>query len=309
MLLLYNTMRIWYQIASYALKHLRRTQIVTRFVLNFAHRIERKTLEDVRESSDPAKASRVCVILHVYYLDLLKDYLEAIKSVPKVALLLITTPHRPERIKLHLKANPLVNVERLDILECVDDGSDISAFFKAIEQTRDQNFDAYLKLHTKAATHQPNGYGTSWGSALLKGLLPSEDLISNITTELATNPTIRIAAPAFSFGAGEFWGGNMHTALELLRDPKPRNLLLFPRGSMFWFSESFRDDLLPYTPISSTFTNPKRVCNGSKAHAVERLFGLEARRNSGVIWPYTVPIRPISNYEPCLRGCAREQST
>ena len=114
-------------------------------------------------------------------------------------------------------------------------GRDMWPFVRVLELGLVGDYDAVLKLHTKASVHRIDG--DAWRDRLLDSLCPSPEGIGLILELLRRDPGVGMIAPAGAVLGREFWGSNgpMVDALAARTgigvDPER---VWFPGGSMFW---------------------------------------------------------------------------
>jgi lipopolysaccharide biosynthesis protein len=134
------------------------------------------------------------------------------------------------------------------------------------------NYRYVCKIHSKKSLHREDG--DKWRNHLIQSLMGSKHRINKAKKMLDDNAGI-VVAKGNVFKYSEWIGSNKDmiksfskkTSINLPKD------FTFPAGSMFWFKpdimrplvENFDDSLLPFEDGQ---------IDGTKAHAVERLFGL-----------------------------------
>jgi len=158
-------------------------------------------------------------------------------------------------------------------------GRDILPFLKSLNQTHD--FEIGLKLHTKKSPQRADG--ANWLAALLNTLLPTAST-PQIVKAIHADPRIGLVAPpGFCLPVGPWVLDNassMARVMDTMGCPLTDMYMedaYFAAGSMFWFR---RDALsrLSDPALVHLFEPEEGQLDGTTAHGIERLFGVETRR-------------------------------
>jgi lipopolysaccharide biosynthesis protein len=170
----------------------------------------------------------------------------------------------------------LVNVHRI-VVE--NRGRDIRPFLDAVRHT--PNFEIGLKLHTKKSPQRLDGM--QWRAALLDSLLPPTG-VGPLVTKLWTDSRIGMAAPAEFCLSVAPWvlqnePGMVKIAAALGSELVETDLdnAFFAAGSMFWFRRR-AIEALSTKAILDLFEPEQGQLDGTIAHAMERMFPVEAKR-------------------------------
>ena len=153
-------------------------------------------------------------------------------------------------------------------------GRDMWPFVRVLELGLVGDYDAVLKLHTKASVHRIDG--DAWRDRLLDSLCPSPDGIAQILELLRRDTDIGMIAPAGAVLGREFWGSNgpMVDALAARTgigvDPER---VWFPGGSMFWARPGPLNRLRDARLTIEDFEHEAVSIDGTTAHALERFVG------------------------------------
>ena len=148
-------------------------------------------------------AGRVLVIVHVYYPELWPSLAERISLIPGAFDLVVTLVEgRSEALADSIVAQfPGVDFEVVP-----NRGRDMWPFVRVLELGLVGDYDAVLKLHTKASVHRIDG--DAWRDRLLDSLCPSREGIDLILELLRRDPAVGMVAPAGAVLGREFWGSN-----------------------------------------------------------------------------------------------------
>ena len=216
-------------------------------------------------------AGRVLVIVHVYYPELWPPIAERISLIPPPFDLVVTLVEgRSEALADSIVAQfPGVEFEVVP-----NRGRDMWPFLRVLELGLVGDYDAVLKLHTKASVHRIDG--DAWRDRLLDSLCPSQEGIGLMLELLRRDPAVGMVAPAGSVLGREFWGSNgpMVDALAARTgigvDPER---VWFPGGSMFWSRPGPLNRLRDARLTIEDFEHEAVSIDGTTAHALERFVG------------------------------------
>ncbi len=214
---------------------------------------------------------RVLVIAHIYYPDLWPPLANRIARIPASVDLVVTLVEgRSEALADSIVAQfPDVRFEVVH-----NRGRDMWPFVRVLELGLVGDYDAVLKLHTKASAHRIDG--DAWRDRLLDSLCPSPEGIELILELLRRAADVGMVAPAGAVLGREFWGSNgpMVEALAARTgigvDPER---VWFPGGSMFWSRPGPLNRLRDARLAIEDFEHEAVSIDGTTAHALERFLG------------------------------------
>ena len=214
---------------------------------------------------------RVLVVVHVFYPELWPPLTRRIERIPVPFDLVVTLAEgRSEAMADSIVAQfPDV---RLKVVP--NRGRDMWPFVQVLELGVVGDYDAVLKMHTKASVHRIDGH--AWRERLLDSLCPSPEGIGLILELLRRDQAIGMVAPAGAVLGREFWGSNgpMIDALAartgISVDP---DRVWFPGGSMFWCRPGPLIRLRDANLTIEDFEHEAVSIDGTTAHALERFLG------------------------------------
>ena len=216
-------------------------------------------------------AGRVLVIVHVFYPELWPPLADRIARIPAPVDLVVTLVEgRSEALADSIVAQ--FPDARFEVVP--NRGRDMWPFVRVLELGLVGDYDAVLKLHTKASVHRIDG--AVWRDRLLDSLCPSSEGIGLILELLRRHPDIGLVAPADAVLGREFWGSNgpMVDALAartgISVDP---DHVWFPGGSMFWSRPEPLNRLRDARLTIEDFEHEAVSIDGTTAHAIERFVG------------------------------------
>lgn len=233
----------------------------------------------IRVETRIERPSRVAVVVHVFYAELLGDILRRLSAVPVPFDLLVTNasgaPISVDRQGLPYAANVL-------ILEVENRGRDLWPLAQLVNAGLLDPYALILKVHTKRSGwrdghHDLPGSGTSWRDQLLDGLLGSRENIERILAAFACMPRLGMLTSDESVLGPEFWGDNEAVTASLLRrleiELRPKGLR-FAAGSMYWTRAFVLQGLVGLGLSAEDFEDEAGQVNATTAHALERLIGV-----------------------------------
>ncbi|PVU82121.1 glycosyl transferase family 2 [Cellulomonas sp. WB94] len=225
--------------------------------------------------------SRVAVLMHVYYPELMGELLQQISQIPVDVDLIVTNSSGTD---LGIDVDSLPCVRNVAVLECANHGRDILPMISVVNAGLLDPYELILKVHTKNSTWRAdhellNGSGAEWREEFLDALLSSTQNIEHILAAFAGEPNLGVVTADGSALGPEFWGGDERAARELLErlglelDP---SALRFPSGSMYWTRGFLLQGLRSLSLTADDFEPEAGQVDGTTAHAVERLVGILA---------------------------------
>lgn len=226
--------------------------------------------------------SRIAVVMHVYYAELLPELLEQLHHIPvRFDLIATNATGAPLEIGEHFAPN----VDRVVVLDVENRGRDILPLVSVVNADLLEPYELVLKVHTKRSAWREDhgeldGSGDEWRKDFVHGLLGSRANVERILDEFATQPRTGLVTTSGNVLGPEFWGGNEHVTLDLLRriqlTPDP-GALRFAAGSMYWVRAFVLQGLRAFALDQEDFEEEAGQVNVTTAHAVERAIGIVTR--------------------------------
>lgn len=223
--------------------------------------------------------SRVAVLLHVYFPELVDELLGELATIP-VEFDLIVTNATGGPIELNLSG--LGRLRNHLVLEVANHGRDIWPMVQVVNAGLLDHYELVCKLHTKRsewrAGHQElAGSGAQWRADLTGSLLGSADNVQAIMSAFAGDPELGVVTVPGSLLGPEFWGGDQQSTRELLRrielELNPQ-ALRFPAGSFYWIRAFVLQGLRSLQLSAQDFEPELGQVDGTTAHALERCIGI-----------------------------------
>lgn len=226
------------------------------------------------------KPAHITVFVHIHHVDVWQEMCPVLAQRLDVPFTLVMTGAEPDTWG-PLPQTPLL--QQAQPVRAENRGRDILPFLRTLAAQPDCGIG--LKLHTKKSPQRSDG--ALWRNALLDGLLP-KDGVADIVSRIAADSRIGIVTPEdFALSIRRWSRVNEPAMVELMATlgvELTEDLLedaFFPAGSMFWFRRAAIETLLA-DPVMALFEPEEGQLDGTIAHAVERLFAVEARRQGFV---------------------------
>jgi len=228
-----------------------------------------------RESSK-INFGKIAVVTHLFYTDLLNEFIIYYKNIPcKFDLFLSTIPKKVEYVSEKLKTH--FPNHKIDVRGVVNKGRDMAPFVVEFSRTYKQ-YDIICFTHTKKSDYNAKYNYLDWRRYLLDNILGSQYDVENILSDFQKNPKLGLLFPEYfpPISDNVEWGSNFEMSSNLLSRMNisitQNDKLEFPAGSMFWFRPQA---LAPLFNIGLTLDDfeelSEKKTDGTLAHAIERL--------------------------------------
>lgn len=254
-----------------------------RFFLDVATRIQTQTeciiLDECSQDFELSGNTSVAVHLHLFYTDLLPNFIEALSNMPVVFALFVSIPKNTDADEeaIAKSLHQLPRMQRLVIRRTPNRGRDIAPMLCTFANEL-QQYDLMLHLHSKKSPHDLLQSG--WLPFILEHLLPAPSFLKIILHQLENNTGI-ISPPDYLYYSPDGWGISQNIIwAQWLIDRSDIDINLkkeypqvdFPKGSMFWARTEFLRRLFNLGLTYEDFPEEPIPNDGTVAHALERLF-------------------------------------
>lgn len=224
-----------------------------------------------------AEPSRVAVLLHVHFPELVAELLEQLDLLPVPVDLIVTNSSGAP-----LTIEPRGNVRHVRVLDVENHGRDIWPTVAVVNAGLLDPYLLVLKIHTKKSAWRDDhaelaGSGSGWRAGLLEQLIGSAQNVEAILSAFRSNPAIGVVTADGSVLGREFWGDNQRNTRELARRLEldlDETSLRFAAGSMYWCRGIVLQGLRSLNLTETDFEPEAGQVNATTAHAVERLIGV-----------------------------------
>jgi len=248
-------------------------------------------------------APKKAVIVHAYYPDILLEYENLIKKIPRpVDFYLVTPEHSPAHQAICDNKYDTKFYKKLFITQKI--GRDIGGFLPVIRYllSEQRRYEFVLFWHTKKSPQFPENMGTAWRDFLI------QPLISRHALEVLNQKSVHMVGCSQAIQRYDLNDSNS-TRFKTLCDifalrPQPTD---FVAGTMFWLKFSVIQKFFSVEKIDRVLglLEPGSPPEPTYAHAFERFWGLLATQGHGLIEGVPYPVGYEMNYHP---GVLRDDS-
>ena len=225
------------------------------------------------------RPSRVGVVVHVFFPELLDDIVSRLAAIP-VAFDLIVTNASGSTIGIDGRRIPRAST--VLILDVENRGRDLWPLAQVVNAGLLDPYEIVLKVHTKRSSWRDRytrlpGTGASWRDDLLDALLSDGPSVTGVLDAFAVSPGLGLVTADGSVLGPDFWGDNQAVTASLLRrlelELRPDELT-FAAGSMYWARGFILQGLRALSLSAADFEDEAGQVNATTAHALERLIGV-----------------------------------
>jgi lipopolysaccharide biosynthesis protein len=232
-----------------------------------------------REDLPIEHPSRVGVVVHVFYPELLPELILHIEKIPVPYDLLITNASG-QSLDLPPEDTTRRNIR---VVEVDNHGRDILPLVNLVNAGLLDPYHLVLKVHTKRsqwrADHELGGSGEEWRGQLLAALLGEPANVEALLAAFAERPDLGVVTADGSVLGEEQWGDNQGGVANLLRRIEltlDEPGLRFAAGSMYWARGLVLQGLRSLNLEAEDFEPEAGQVNATTAHAIERIIGVLA---------------------------------
>lgn len=222
------------------------------------------------------RGNKIAVVAHLYYRDLVPEILERLASIPEGFDLVVTMPDWGNREIAEQVRTVYPNAL---LYPAANRGRDIGPFLDVLPAILEHDYDAILKVQTKAGFFRDGrlvpARGRFWRESVFDMLLGSSKQTAEIIAAFRADKTLAMVGPApfylplsrnpYSDG-GELLERVLGT--EITSDDAG-----FFAGTMFWARPDCLSPLVTAGLSIESFAPETGANDGALAHLVERLFG------------------------------------
>lgn len=235
------------------------------------------TNKDTIEISLP-KNKKIAVHIHIFYIDLLNELIIYLNNIPVLFDLFISIPENVQcnTRELNQVLADIKNVNVIDIQITPNVGRDIAPLLCTFGNKLKQ-YDYFAHLHTKKTLEDITL--KDWREHILSHIMGSPAIVTQILNSISNN-TGMVAPPDYSSCWDvSGWSSNLKTAQDIINKSslninleKEYPVISFPQGTMFWARTDFLKNFFELPLKYQDFPKEPIARDGTKAHALERLF-------------------------------------
>jgi len=233
-------------------------------------KFSKKRLYEIESTQKGKKKNDTAVVLHLFYVDMWDEMKSYLKNLDNGFDLYINVNNDAS-----FKMIQQIKKDYPDVVlfSCENRGRDILPFIEMMRYITPLKYKYICKIHTKKSLHRIDG--DRWRKHLIASLLGSKERILKAKQMLDSKKVAIIVPRANKLKYSEWKGSNEVFIKSFARKAniKFHEDFDFPAGSMFWFKPEVMDKLIKHIDLKRFHFENSQI-DGTKAHAVERIFGL-----------------------------------
>ena len=249
--------------------------------LDAAHVFETENSPVPNELQKKINQIRICVLVHLYYVEMLDEILNKLSNMPVRYDLLLTCVDniKKEQIESKLKRVEFPHYYEIRVMG-VNRGRDMSSLFITYRDLPDKKYDLALRLHTKKSPQMSGNSAEYFKEYLYENLLGSRLYIAKLLNLFINEERLGIVFPTMvhvglpTIGHGWFtnrdgvksWLDKLNVKVPL-DDTSP----LAPYGTMFWFRPQSLKKLFTHKFDWKDFPKEPNHADGGLSHLLERM--------------------------------------
>ena len=242
-----------------------------------------KVLPDVSTSKEDVN-SKVALVLHIYYEDMIEECFNYARSVENIADVYITTD-TTEKLNKAIEVFKKGEFNKVEGILIENRGRDVSALLTGFKE-HVAEYDLVCFAHDKKVTQLSDKYvGMSFSDKCYKNILNSKDFVLNIIRCFERDKSLGMMFPTppnngdYYPTLGFFdWGSNYENVKELSEklgldiDIRKEKEAIAPLGTMFWFRPDALYDLYKMDWKYKDYPAEPNGTDGTLLHAIERIY-------------------------------------
>ena len=236
---------------------------------NEMQKFSSERLQLISASQGREKNHDTAVVVHLYYIELWDEIKNNLKYLNEQFDLYINVNNNCDIVFLQKLRKEFPDCV---LFSCENRGRDILPFVEVLKYILLLDYKYCCKIHTKKSLHRSDG--DRWRNHLIKSLLGSLDRINK--SKKYIDDGVGIVVPKGNKYSYREWTGSNELMLQAFAKRANVSIpddFMFPAGSMFWCNPSIFKKLVKHID-STKFEYEDGQIDGTKAHAIERFFGL-----------------------------------
>lgn len=240
---------------------------------------------ECRELQRSPNPGSVAVVIDLYCDEMASELADYLLNIPVSFDLYVTTNAQAREGLVDFFTEKFPK-SRLEVRAVPDVGSDVASFLIEYGEICGQ-YDLVCKIHSRKVMRYLKQRPDD--SHSLKNLLGSKELIATLFDIFQADTSVGLIHPKTStarreyFYNNSFWGSSRELATDLAKRLKlslpeePEKALESWTGRMFWFRPAALGSLLSLKLDYDDF-GAAHLCDGTSAHAIERMYGIVASK-------------------------------
>ena len=231
-----------------------------------------------QNSNLKGQAGSVAVHCHIFYKDLINEFVEQLSNVPFKFDVFVSVTDKDTENLCKKRFEKIKKINILDIQIVPNKGRDIAPMF-VVFGSKLKQYEYIAHLQSKKSKYN-NGATDGWRSYLFNSLFGNSSNIQKIFSLFLGNKKIGIIYPQMYHRLPYFactWLANRtqgHQILNRLKLPMVEGYFNFPVGSMFWARTDALKPLFNLNFKWEDFPEERGQTDGTLAHVLERLLGV-----------------------------------
>lgn len=244
-------------------------------------------LSDRAAEGVPDRTTKVLVLLHLYYLDLLEEETPYLAAIPPYMDVLVTTMSEEQKTAIEKAYGELLGA-RLRVIVMQNRGREAASLLVAAKPYF-AGYDYICFCQDKKSSQVPCGTGASFSRLGWENMLASRAYIENIMSTFEREPQLGLLVPPRFFGGLFLYNlpSNLWTIcydrtvavakqLGLRVDIRPDKGIICT-NSMFWARTKALEPLLRYDWKYEDFEGEPTPVDGALRHIIERILQFVAQ--------------------------------
>lgn len=235
------------------------------------------------EFPDPVPLSqvslRIGVVAHVYYTDLIDEFVHDLSQIPAPFTLLVSVVDAAAANKVQEAFSRITNVVELKVRVVPNRGRDLAPVFVTFREEI-LSLDVFAHIHTKKSLYTGSAQD-GWRRYLLDRLFGGRERVAWQLGMFQAMPKLGLLYPDSHPGVqlwAHTWLQNLPAARALAArlgiEIEHDRLLEFPAGSMFWARVDALRPLFELELDITDFPEESGQTDGTLQHALERMLGV-----------------------------------
>lgn len=160
----------------------------------FSYRVSKKRAFDTSQLEDFKEKKPLCVLMHLYYVDLwpvLRSYIDNIDVEFDLHINMVDSTWTSEAVCLIRKDYPNAVIKISP-----NEGRDIGGYFNLLKTIEIDDYLAVVTMHSKKSQHISERMLVTWRTNLLQAILGSKETVKNNLAAFISDPTVGIIGSA-----------------------------------------------------------------------------------------------------------------
>lgn len=246
-------------------------------------------LPNVRAAKAKARWSfgRVAVFAHIYYAEMVDEFLKRVDNIPAPFDFFITTATKESQALIQKRMKGFKGGKIEVRVVAFNRGRDMSSLFITFRDIiLSGKYELALRLHSKKTPQMSPHISETFMDHLVENLVPSREFVANLFDIIEADPNIGLVIPPvihIGFGTlGHSWFNNRASFTKVAKTmgidvPFDDFTPVAPYGTMYWFRCAALKPLFAYPWKWADYNPEPHHVDGGLAHIQERLIAYVAQ--------------------------------